>query len=103
MSDPSTFCRSPLTMFASDGGAPAPRRPPAHPTTLFASDGGAPAPRRPPAHPTTLFASDGGAPAPRRPPAHSPRTRLGRFLAVLGHELHIQGQALQLLYEHVEG
>src|SRR6266852_4612578 len=29
--------------------------------------------------------------------------RLGRLLAVLGHELHVQGQALQLLHEHVEG
>src|SRR5512132_2040703 len=27
----------------------------------------------------------------------SPRTQLGRLLAVLGHELHIQGQALQFL------
>src|SRR3990172_271699 len=47
------------------------------------------------------LASDGGAPAPRRPAAHT--AALGRLLAVLGHELHIQGQALQLLHEHVEG
>src|SRR6266508_5799916 len=30
-------------------------------------------------------------------------TPLGRLLAVLGHELHVQCQALQFLHEHVEG
>src|SRR6267378_5638490 len=29
--------------------------------------------------------------------------RLGRLLGVLGHELHIQRQALQLFHQHVEG
>src|SRR5205823_1193864 len=58
---------------ASDGGAPAPRRPAARPAGLsLASDGGAPAPRRPAARPAGLsLASDGGAPAPRRPAARS--------------------------------
>src|SRR6266850_702327 len=58
---------------ASDGGAPAPRRPAARTTVLrLASDGGAPAPRRPAARTTVLrLASDGGAPAPRRPAART--------------------------------
>ena len=62
---------------ASDGGAPAPRRPAARPTSPLASDGGAPAPRRPAARPTSPLASDGGAPAPRRPAArHTAPRRL---------------------------
>src|SRR6266498_4031932 len=56
-------------MLASDGGAPAPRRPAARISGLLASDGGAPAPRRPAARISGLLASDGGAPAPRRPAA----------------------------------
>src|SRR5882762_680042 len=60
---------------ASDGGAPAPRRPAARTTVVLrlASDGGAPAPRRPAARTTVVLrlASDGGAPAPRRPAART--------------------------------
>src|SRR5213592_1232187 len=54
-----------VTMFflSSDGGAPAPRRPPARTIRILASDGGAPAPRRPLARTIRILASDGGAPA----------------------------------------
>src|SRR5437660_9287122 len=58
-------------MLASDGGAPAPRRPAARSSGLLASDGGAPAPRRPAARSSGLLAPDGGAPAPRRPAART--------------------------------
>src|SRR5215471_18029024 len=58
-------------MLASNGGAPAPRRPAARTAHLMlASNGGAPAPRRPAARTAHLMlASNGGAPAPRRPEA----------------------------------
>src|SRR5712692_7953897 len=58
-------------MLASDGGAPAPRRPAARISGLLASDGGTPAPRRPAARISGLLASDGGTPAPRRPAART--------------------------------
>src|SRR5712692_7550849 len=99
---PATSCRSPyIGSFASDGGAPAPRRPAAHPTLDRSPRTAGPQPRdvlpltlhwivrlgrRGPSPATSCrspyigsFASDGGAPAPRRPAAHptllcSPRT-----------------------------
>src|SRR6266540_1207750 len=52
---PATSCGSVLRMLASDGGAPAPRRPAAQFLWMLASDGpGAPAPRRPAAHTASL-------------------------------------------------
>src|SRR5499425_725927 len=56
--------------------------------------------------PFTLFASEGGAAGPATSNGYALFVSLAlgrRLLAVLGYELHVQGQALQLLHEHVEG